>query len=96
MLTCSRFGSTSAGASRFSRDAHRPLRSADDLSRILAIRGLRTLSKKLTPQYNNAVDQIPRSRPSYALCHAQVEVRERPDGTLTILQRQADGSQRVS
>jgi transposase len=74
-----------AVVARDPRDAHRPLRPADDLGRILAIRELRTLSKNLTLQYNNAVYQIQSGRPSYALRHAQVEVRERWDGVLTIL-----------
>jgi hypothetical protein len=74
-----------AVVARDPQDAHRPLRPADDLTRILAIRELRTLSKNLTLQYNNAIYQIQSGRPSYALRHAQVEVRERWDGLLTIL-----------
>ncbi len=66
-------------------DAHRPLRAGDDLRRILALRELRTLSKNLTLSYNNVVYQIQTSRPGYALRQAQVEVRERWDGQLTIL-----------
>ena len=67
------------------QDAHRALRPADDLNRILALRELRTLSKNLTLSYNNVVYQIQTARPSYALRHAQVEVRERWDGALAIL-----------
>jgi len=66
-------------------DAHRPLRATDDLTRILALRELRTLSKNLTLSYNNVVYQIQTNRPGYALRQAQVEVRERWDGQLTIL-----------
>lgn len=73
-----------AVVAREPHDAHRPLRPGDDLTRILAIRELRTLSKNLTLQYNNAVYQIQSGRPGYALRHAQVEVRERWDGSLTI------------
>jgi transposase len=69
------------------QDAHRSLRPADDLTRILALRELRTLSKNLTLSYNNVVYQIQTARPTYALRHAQVEVRERWDGTLAILYR---------
>jgi hypothetical protein len=63
-------------------DAHRPLRAADDLTCILAVRGLRKLSKNLTLQYNSVVYQIQTQRPKYALRHAQVEVRERWDGSI--------------
>ena len=66
-------------------DAHRPLRPRDDLNRILALRELRTLSKNLTLNYNTVVYQIQTARPTYALRHAQVEVRERWDGNLAIL-----------
>jgi len=66
-------------------DAHRPLRATDDLTRILALRELRTLSKNLTLSYNNSVYQIQTTRPGYALRQAQVEVRERWDGQVAIL-----------
>ncbi len=65
-------------------DAHRPLRATDDLTRILALRELRTLSKNLTLSYNNVIYQIQTNRPGYALRQAQVEVRERWDGQITI------------
>jgi transposase len=65
-------------------DAHRPLRVADDLTRILALRELRTLSKNLTLSYNNVIYQIQTNRPGYALRQAQVEVRERWDGQIAI------------
>lgn len=76
-----------AVVARESADAHRPLRARDDLERILALRELRTLSKNLTLSYNRVVYQIHTSRAAYALRHAQVEVRERWDGTLRILYR---------
>jgi transposase len=69
------------------QDAHRPLRVSDDLTRILALRELRTLSKNLTLNYNRTVYQIHSPRPAYALRHAKVEVRERWDGTVQILYR---------
>lgn len=67
------------------QDAHRSLRLTDDLTRILALRELRTLSKNLTLNYNRTVYQIHTRRAPYALRHAQVEMRERFDGTLQIL-----------
>jgi hypothetical protein len=67
------------------QDAHRPLRRGDDLTRILALRELRTLSKNLTLNYQRTVYQILTSRAAYPLRHAKVEVRERYDGTLQIL-----------
>lgn len=67
------------------QDAHRPLRVGDELTRILALRELRTLSKHLTLNYNRTVYQIHSPRPAYALRQAKVEVRERWDGTLQIL-----------
>lgn len=80
-----------AVAARDAEDAHRPLRARDDLARILALRELRTLSKNLTlsadvvHRNNRVLYQIHNRRPSYALRHAKVEVRERWDGTLQIL-----------
>lgn len=68
-------------------DAHRPLRVTDDLTRCLALREQRTLSKNLTLSYNRTVYQVHTPRPRYALRHAKVEVRERWDGTLHILYR---------
>lgn len=70
---------------RESHDAHRPLRVTDDLTRILALRELRTLSNNLTLNYNRTVYQIHTGRAVYALRHAKVEVRERYDGALQIL-----------
>jgi len=67
------------------QDAHRPLRLTDDLTRILALRERRTLSKNLTLNYNRTVYQIHTPRAAYTLRQAQVEVRERYDGGLQIL-----------
>jgi hypothetical protein len=79
------FNQRFARVPREPQDAHRPLRVSDELTRILAIRELRTLSKNLTLNYNRVVYQIHSPRPAYALRQAQVEVRERWDGTLHIL-----------
>lgn len=70
---------------REAQDAHRPLRVKDDLTRILALRELRTLSKNLTLNYNRTVYQIHTPRATYAMRQAQVEVRERYDGAVQIL-----------
>src|SRR5207253_1616036 len=48
------------------QDAHRPLRLTDDLTRILALRDVRTLSKNLTLNYNRTVYQIHTPRATYA------------------------------
>lgn len=74
-----------AVAAREAQDAHRPLRLTDDLTRILALRELRTLSKNLTLNYNRTVYQIHTPRATYAMRQAQVEMRERYDGALQIL-----------
>lgn len=65
-------------------DAHRPLRSQDDLAQILTVQELRVLSKNLTLQYDNAVYQIQTLRPTYALRKAQVVVRKNRLGEITI------------
>lgn len=70
---------------REAHDAHRPLRVTDDLTRILALREQRTLSKNLTLNYNRTVYQIHTPRVLYAMRQAKVEVRERYDGALQIL-----------
>jgi hypothetical protein len=66
------------------QDAHRPLRLTDELTRILALRERRTLSKNLTLNYNRTVYQIHTVRAAYTLRHAKVEVRERYDGQVQI------------
>ncbi len=82
---CADFNRRFAVTPRDPVDAHRPLRPADDLLRILAIREWRTLSKNLILQYNTAHYQIQTERPGYTLRFAKVEVRERWDGAVTIL-----------
>jgi len=66
------------------RDAHRPLRSTDDLDVIFTRQDTRTLSKNLTLQYNKVVYQIQTARPGYALRNARVAVYEQADGEITI------------
>lgn len=66
------------------QDAHRPLRRQDDLARILTHQETRSLSKNLTLQYNRVIYQIQTQRPSYALRHATVLVREDGAGHVTI------------
>ncbi len=82
---CADFNRRFAVAPRDPVDAHRPLRPVDDLTRILALREWRTLSKTLTLQYNNTLYQIQTERPGYTMRFAKVEVRERWDGNITIL-----------
>ena len=65
-------------------DVHRPLTAQDDLARSLTLQTARVLSKNLTLQYSNVVYQIQTSRPSYALRHAQVMVREDCSGGIRI------------
>jgi len=65
-------------------DVHRPLDGQDDLARSLTLQTARVLSKNLTLQYNNVVYQIQSTRPSYALRHAQVMVREECGGGIRI------------
>ena len=66
------------------QDAHRPLRRQDDLGRIFTHQETRSLSKNLTLQYNRVIYQIQTQRPSYALRHATVLVREDGAGHVTI------------
>ena len=70
---------------RSAHDAHRPLRSGENLTQILAMQTSRVLSKNLTLQYDNAVYQIQTTRPGYAMRNAQVIVlaKER-EGAITI------------
>lgn len=69
---------------RDSPDAHRPLRPQDDLARILTVQETRILSKNLTLNYNKVIYQIQTARPTYALRHAQVVVRENRLGQIAI------------
>jgi transposase len=78
------FNARFAKAPRDAENAHRPLRRQDDLARILTIQESRSLSKNLTLQYNRVIYQIQTKRPSYALRHATVLVRENAAGQVTI------------
>jgi transposase len=73
-----------ATAPRHPQNAHRPLRRQDDLGRILTVQETRSISKNLTLQYQRVIYQIQTKRPSYALWHATVLVRENAAGQVTI------------
>lgn len=73
-----------AVAPRDSVDAHRPLLIQDDLARILTVQETRVLSKNLTLNYQNVIYQIQTARPTYAMRHATVVVRENRHHTITI------------
>lgn len=73
-----------AVAPRSAASAHRPLSKGEDLDRILTLCERRTLSKNLTLSYNNVIYQIKTKRSAYTMRRAQVEVRERPNGEITI------------
>lgn len=70
---------------RSSVNAHRPLTTKEDLSRILTWQERRTLSKNLTLQFQKTVYQIQTERPSYALRNAQVTVCVNAQEKITIL-----------
>src|SRR5215217_2738898 len=77
-----------AVAARSAESAHRPLDKGDDLDRVLTLCERRTLSKNLTLSYNNVIYQIKTRRAAYTMRHAQVEVRERHTGEITIEYKQ--------
>jgi transposase len=70
---------------RSSVDAHRPLTSKDDLTRILTWQDTRTLSKNLTVQFENVAYQIQTERPTYAMRKATVTVCKDAHQNITIL-----------
>lgn len=70
---------------RSSHDAHRALRTDEDLERVFTLQEQRSLSKNLTLQYKNVVYQIQTSRPSYAMRNAKVTVCEDSQGKIDIL-----------
>ncbi len=78
------FNTRFAVAPREGEDAHRPLSSAEDLSRILTLVERRVLSKNLTLSYHSRIYQIETKRPAYTMRGASVEVREASDGNLTV------------
>jgi len=77
-----------AVAPRVTESAHRSLSKGEDLDRILTLCERRTLSKNLTLSYNNVIYQIKTKRSAYTMRQAQVEVRERHTGELTIEYKQ--------
>ena len=77
-----------AVAPRSAESAHRALGKAENLDRILTLCERRTLSKNLTLSYNKVIYQIKTKRSAYTMRQAQVEVRERPTGEITIEYKQ--------
>lgn len=77
-----------AVAPRAAESAHRSLGKAENLDRILTLCERRTLSKNLTLSYNNVIYQIKTKRSAYTMRQAQVEVRERHSGEITIEYKQ--------
>jgi hypothetical protein len=75
-------------APRSAESAHRSLGKREDLDRILTLCERRTLSKNLTLSYNNVIYQIKTKRSAYTMRQAQVEVRERHTGAITIEYKQ--------
>jgi transposase len=85
---CDDYNARFGVAPRSDLDAHRPLRAADDLSRILSWQETRVLSKSLTLQYDHRIYQIDTSRPAYALRGATVTICQGEEGgVLSILYR---------
>ena len=72
---------------RSDQDAHRPvLHSAQELSQILSIHHVRTLTKNLTCQFNNIEYQIQTKTKGYRLRKSKVTLCEAFNGEITILQ----------
>lgn len=74
---------------------HRPLSGVDHLDDILVQKHSRRLSKQLTLSYGNRIYQIQTNRPTYAMRHALVTVRENPRGTICIRYQQTPLSYRI-
>ena len=77
-----------AVAPRSTESAHRRLAQGENLERILTLCERRTLSKNLTLSYNNVIYQIQTKRSAYTMRQAQVEVREKQTGEITIEYKQ--------
>jgi transposase len=77
-----------AVAPRATESAHRSLSKREDLDRILTLCERRTLSKNLTLSYSNVIYQIKTKRSAYTMRKAHVEVREKPNGEITIEYKQ--------
>lgn len=78
------FNAKFAVEARSGKDVHRTLLPQDDLAKIFTIQETRTLSKELVVSYGNVLYQVRTPRPSYALRHAQVLVREDMHGNITL------------
>lgn len=63
---------------------HRPLTPQDHVEEILVQKYTRRLSKQLTLSYGNTIYQIMTDRPTYAMRHAVVTVREDARGVVTL------------
>lgn len=69
---------------RQSGNAHRALLPCDSLGQILTNKQTRVLSKQLSFQHGSKLCQIKTDRPTYAMRHASVEVRENPSGEVSV------------
>ncbi|RQS76992.1 ISNCY family transposase [Burkholderia sp. Bp8963] len=65
-------------------DAHRPLRSDEDLDRLLTWRETRRVTKALTVQYDRVLYLLDDTPGNRAWIHRDVEVWEYPDGRIEI------------
>ena len=74
-----------AVAPRSNQNAHRPLRTSDNLEVIFTQQKTGVLSKNLTLQYHKTIYQIQTNRPSYALHNAQITICENAKGEVTLL-----------
>jgi transposase len=74
-----------AVAPRSSQNAHRPLRTSDNLDVIFTQQKTGVLSRNLTIQYHKTLYQIQTNRPSYALHNAQITICENAKGEVTLL-----------
>ena len=63
---------------------HRKLDAKADLSKILCIKEIRTISKNLTFQYNNTIFQIKTKRSAFTLRKTMVTICARYDGTTIV------------
>jgi hypothetical protein len=70
-------------------NAHRPLRSDEDLDLILTHRVLRCVSNSLTLQYDRVIYMLDDTPQTRALAHRYIDVYEYPDGRIEI---RANGS----
>lgn len=79
------FNQRFAVAPRSSHDAHRPLSSRHDLDLIFTKQAVRTLSDKLTFQFDNSIYQIRSSKQTYALRNLKVTVCQAVIGEIFVL-----------